>query len=112
MTSDEPANIIEQANTLIERANKLHADGRVDEALDLIIDFFDDHFLCGIFTICNSVLKDVDVGSCPTDILLVLLMVSRWAVDQLPARKDFVESAKEEITINRGEPLDLLDGLL
>ncbi len=95
-------------NSFIRHAQRLDAQRRTDEALDLIYDSVDQLLRSNQFPELDAVIAGVAVDECSTDLLLGLLTATLPARSKLPARKDFFRAIDRSLKTRREHE----DGLL
>lgn len=99
MTSTTPPPWVEEAITLQDQ-------GRIDDAIDVIFDHFDDLHRDGKFTESDAALAPIDVSRLGEDLLVAVLGITRLAVKHLPSRPAFVAKARAKLHAERPGDVD------
>ena len=86
----------------LEPATRLEKHGRVDAALDVLYDRVDDLLKAKQFALVDDLLRQANVTSLSTDMLLGFLTVTLPAKSKLAARDKFFADAEASIK-TRGE---------
>ena len=97
----------------LPRAYGLIADGKTDEALDLLFDLIDALLSAGQVGECNRILERIDVNALDVDTMIGLLSITLSAKERLVTRRDFLErvEAKLQLAHSAHELSELLNGL-
>jgi len=86
----------------LEEVYRLAELNRLQEATDEVFDQMDNLLCGGAFTVCDEILKRVDVRRLPTALLRSFLTITAAAKEKLPARKAFYNKAFAEVTRQKG----------
>lgn len=99
-------------HTFLRGLEKRVAQGRVDNALDVLYDRVDDLLLEGAFNTCNALLACVDVERSDETLLLGILTITHAARERLPRRAEFFRQVRGRILrTSPNEAEGLLQGL-
>jgi len=91
----------------LNQAAKLHGEGKIDAAIDLIYNHVDELLIAGDFETVNDFLPRVSL-KLPVDLLISILTITLAAHELLPNRKIFFDGV--EVVVNEPNLLDGLEG--
>lgn len=83
--------------TYIERIYTLVATGEVDDALDVLIDHFDDLFLAGGWSRCDEDLRLIDLDRLDITLLVGVLAATLCAKAHLPYRATLLPLIRDRL---------------
>ncbi|WP_437663269.1 hypothetical protein [Sorangium sp. So ce1182] len=97
----------------LEKLYRLCAEGKVDPAIDMVLDAMDDLIAASDLTRCNEILARADVERLLDEASIALLMETlRAKTGLLPARSDFYRRIEDKLRRQRASEADaLLEGL-
>lgn len=79
----------------LDKAAKLEADGKPDDALDVIYDTLDDLIIAGEYDFVDNIISRIDVTKYSLHLLLGVASVTYYAAERLPLRTAFVDKVKK-----------------
>lgn len=90
----------------VEEAIALQDQDRIDDAIDIIFDHFDDLHHNGKFTESDAALAVTDVNRLGEDLLVAVLAITRLAAKHLPSRPAFVAKVRAKIHAEQPDAVD------
>jgi len=96
----------------LDRVYTFDAEGKVDDALDVLYDAIDDLFDGGHFAHLDAAIREIDVNRLSSALLVGLLSITLAARDHLVEREGLVRAVERRLQeIYPGNVADLLKGL-
>lgn len=90
----------------VENLYSLCKDNRRQEALAIILDFFDDNLSIGNFDLCKETIRELDPANLTSSSIVTILAYTNMVKDSLePYRKIFFDKAMIVLTEMRGKKI-------